>query len=521
MVSSAFCPYKITRIAGSTFLFLYMIIVALGFISFAHSLSRPLYSRNLISSIGYKSAFISFHSEKKKNIGHEVLFETIRNSSRDSGIRLYSSEVSKNNIDKNQSQSQSHTNKNPKSYKNHKREDNLLTNMNASETNGNNRHAAVCAKLVPCNEESLRSCAERLAKDESLVSFPTETVYGLGCNALAPKAIRKVFEAKRRPLTDPLIVHVLDMSSALKLWDIVDESTKMVLMVLSKHFFPGPLTIVAKSNKDVVPDIITAGTGYVAVRSPSHPIARQLIEYSGVPIAAPSANRFGHVSPTKSIHVMEDLALEDVWVVDETSNNNETPCCNVGVESTVAKVDETNKLVSVLRQGAVSAKDIQICLNEAGLGEIYQVDVKVKSTSEQVANIAPGQTVRHYSPDVISYMISEKTQQKLKTTDQLSTKIVSDVELNILKNAVILDFGGKLSYLNGISLAYRDLSIIGNSNEGASKVFDYLRWAEQVEGAGRVYFPEIAVNNKTDALTLALKDRLTRAASGIVLDEFK
>jgi len=392
-----------------------------------------------------------------------------------------------------------------------------IKNEFAANGNVHNNH---CAKLVPSSDDSLRLCSNRLAEG-SLVSFPTETVYGLGCNAISSTAVHKVFEAKRRPLTDPLIIHVLNSESALKLWNIPDSSStvKEVLTSLSKNFFPGPLTIVAKCNKDIVPDVITAGTGYVAVRSPSHPIARKLIEWSGVPIAAPSANRFGHVSPTKSIHVMQDLALEDVWVVNEKNENKSDEkddylCCNVGVESTVAKVDETLNLVSILRQGAVSARDIQICLEKAGLDEKFKVDVRVKTTSEQVANIAPGQTVRHYSPDVVSFMISEKLWLNGET------KINSE-ELKIVEKSVILDFGRKLNFLKDRSLAYRDLSSIGDSKEGAANVFDYLRWAELVDGAERVFFPELVVDEKTDALTLAVKDRLTRAASGIVIENFQ
>ena len=138
----------------------------------------------------------------------------------------------------------------------------------------------------------------------------------------------------------------------------------------------------------------------------------------------------------------------------------------------------------------------------------------MKTTSEQVANIAPGQTVRHYSPDVVSFMLSEKLWLNKEA------KIESE-KLDIVGKSVILDFGGKLSFLEDKSLAYRDLSAVGDSKEGAAKVFDFLRWAELVEGAERVYFPELVVNEKTDALTLAIKDRLTRAASGVVIESFQ
>ncbi|EJK47551.1 hypothetical protein THAOC_33720, partial [Thalassiosira oceanica] len=193
------------------------------------------------------------------------------------------------------------------------------------------------ARHVPATRQSLEQCGERL-RDGKLVSFPTETVYGLGCHALDPVAVQKVFNAKERPLSDPLIVHVTDELDALNLWcassDHINSSVNQpagresrnsiesqALRVLVKTFFPGPLTIVARARQDV-PQIIMANTGYVACRSPSHPVARALIATAGVPIAAPSANKFGHVSPTLASHVLDDLGLEDVWVVDPSLGND-------------------------------------------------------------------------------------------------------------------------------------------------------------------------------------------------------
>ena len=163
------------------------------------------------------------------------------------------------------------------------------------------------AKLVPATLASLTQCGERLRSGE-LVSFPTETVYGLGCHALDPSAVQKVFDAKERPLSDPLIVHVTDSKNALELWAASSsmgcndqqqqhdqqQIEKQALSVLTSQFFPGPLTIVAKAHP-TIPQILMANTGYVACRSPSHPIARNLISCAKVPIAAPSANKFGHV----------------------------------------------------------------------------------------------------------------------------------------------------------------------------------------------------------------------------------
>ena len=140
------------------------------------------------------------------------------------------------------------------------------------------------------------------------------------------------------------------MSDALKLWNITSPAQNDLLVGLCNSFFPGPLTIMSKANLTIVPDAVTANAGCVAVRSPNHPIARQLLLHgNGMHIAAPSDNRFGHFSPTKAIHVCNDLKYEDVWIIDENYNPD-----RIGVESTVAKVDFDNNSVSALRHGAIS-----------------------------------------------------------------------------------------------------------------------------------------------------------------------
>ena len=415
---------------------------------------------------------------------------------------------------------------------------------------------SVQARRVAATPHSLTECGDRLRAGD-LVSFPTETVYGLGCHALDPEAVSKVFRAKERPLSDPLIVHVTSTVDAVKLWDASSATTApndasvegRALHALCDAFWPGPLTIVAKAAPSV-PGIVMAGTGYVACRSPSHPVARALIDAAQVPIAAPSANKFGHVSPTRADHVLDDLGAEDVWVVDpsmdsasSSSSSSEggggdqgsndqtssTAVCNVGVESTVAKVEmsseESGKVV-VLRHGAVSTTDIRRALDKVGLSEHFEVIAVVRSTGDHVAHVAPGQTIRHYSPDVVSYMIAHSRYGQGMELGQEETAFLSQ--------AVVIDFAGRLAALKDYSLAYRDLSSEGDSAEAAAKVFDALRWAEDVQGAERVYFPELVVSQSSgaasddkvaagsvgeeDALTLAVKDRLTRAASGVVID---
>lgn len=371
----------------------------------------------------------------------------------------------------------------------------------ASSSNNNDTLLVTTTPTSPKAKfvKDLIAAGERLRSGD-LVAFPTETVYGLGCHALDEAAISKVFSAKERPLSDPLIVHVLNVTEALELWEQEDESSSLLLSTLAQHFWPGPLTLVAKARQDVVPSCITANTGFVACRSPSHAIARALIQAAGVPIAAPSANKFGHVSPTTAQHVYDDLFAEDVWIVEEEEEEKEGSSSqsrrtNVGVESTVAKL-ESGRLI-VLRQGAVSVEDLQ-----AVVGHQVQVISKKRATADHVAHVAPGQLIRHYSPHVPSYMVNDQCYAAMDgATDKLA-------------DTVVIDYGQQLAKWKGSCLAYRDLSPTANSTEAAQCVFETLRWAESVANAQRILFPSIQGNG---ALELAVQDRLTRAASGVVV----
>ncbi len=183
-------------------------------------------------------------------------------------------------------------------------------------------------------------------RDGALVAFPTETVYGLGADALSADAVARIFEAKGRPADNPLIVHVASVDD---LAPLVAEVTPLARALL-EAFAPGPLTLVLRRS-DRVPDVVTAGLPTVAVRVPSHPVARALIRLAGVPVAAPSANRSGRPSPTRAEHVREDLDGCIAWIVDGGP-------CDVGLESTV--VDATGDVPVILRPGAVTAEHLAL-----------------------------------------------------------------------------------------------------------------------------------------------------------------
>jgi len=217
--------------------------------------------------------------------------------------------------------------------------------------------------------------AAALLRSGGLVAFPTETVYGLGANALDPVAVARIYAAKGRPATSPLIVHVADLAMA----QAVAAEWPEAAQRLAERFWPGPLTLVL-AKRDVVPDGVTAGLGTVGVRMPAHPVALELIRLAGVPVAAPSANPFMGLSPTTAEHVRAGLGEAVDLVVDGGS-------CPVGIESTVLSL--VGGRAVLLRPGMVSRSMIE--------GVIGPVELAGEA-AEGAAHAAPGMHARHYAP---------------------------------------------------------------------------------------------------------------------------
>ena len=223
--------------------------------------------------------------------------------------------------------------------------------------------------------------AAKVIKEGGLVAFPTETVYGLGADAFDPRAVAKIFEVKRRPLEDPLIIHI---SKKEDLFELAINISNTALK-LTKRFWPGPLTVVLKKS-DIVPDIVTAGLDTVAIRMTSNQIALTLIKEAQTPIAAPSANLFSRPSPTTSQHVLDDLEGKVDLVIDGGRTD-------IGLESTV--LDLTQDTPYILRPGGVSAERLQ------------DVIKTLKLFKSQDKIISPGMYPRHYSPKAKVILVDE------------------------------------------------------------------------------------------------------------------
>jgi L-threonylcarbamoyladenylate synthase len=224
----------------------------------------------------------------------------------------------------------------------------------------------------------LKPAAEAL-KEGRIVAFPTETVYGLGANALDQEAVRKIFIAKGRPSDNPLIVHIADRKKVFQLTACVPEKA----VALMDKLWPGPLTLVMKKSP-VIPDVITAGLDTVAIRMPEHPVALELIRQAEIPIAAPSANVSGKPSPTTAQHVLDDLDGKIEMIVDAGSSR-------VGLESTVLDVSADPPVL--LRPGGITPQQIENIIGHIDIDKTILGRVSTTNVPR-----SPGMKYKHYSP---------------------------------------------------------------------------------------------------------------------------
>ncbi len=339
--------------------------------------------------------------------------------------------------------------------------------------------------LLKPTEENL-ALAARALKDGQLVGMPTETVYGLGADALNEAAVRAIFAAKGRPADNPLIVHVPSIEAAEPLCHI-DERSRRVM----EHFCPGPLTLLLP-KKPVVPQVVNAGLPSVAIRIPSHPVASRLLELSGVPVAAPSANTSGKPSPTTAQHVFDDLQGKLHSIIDGGS-------CQVGLESTV--VDMTREVPTVLRPGGITP-EMLLCV----LDEVAVADSVLRPLQKGEKALSPGMLYKHYAPKGTLTLVkgdSEKVQQ-------LICRLYTEAE-KAAHTAQILAFQEHLA-----AYGERNVKCIGSLAEPetiARQLFAVLRQAD-AEGIDILYSEVLP----PEGVGLAVMNRLSRAAGFRTLD---
>jgi L-threonylcarbamoyladenylate synthase len=334
------------------------------------------------------------------------------------------------------------------------------------------------------DSDSLKQAADFIREDKTVI-FPTETVYGLGANALSEVAVAKIFIAKGRPQDNPLIVHVsnLEMMDALLDKPLNDDCKKLI-----KAFWPGALTIILK-HSSIVPSIVSANLDTVGIRMPDHPIALKLIELAGVPIAAPSANLSGKPSPTEAEHVLSDM-MHRVDMIITASNSR------IGIESTV--LDMSTEVPVLLRPGGITVSQIESIIGPIRIDQsIHQSVDKPKS---------PGMKYTHYAPNA-HLTIFKGTQ--LSMIERIQDEIKKS-SLNHQKSAVITCDENIESYKDTLTLS---LGSNKKPDELAHNLFNCLRECDK-QGIEVIYAEAFS----EDELGFALMNRLNKASGFNIIE---
>ncbi|TXD49634.1 L-threonylcarbamoyladenylate synthase [Polaribacter sp. IC073] len=305
--------------------------------------------------------------------------------------------------------------------------------------------------------------AVALLTNEQLVAIPTETVYGLAGNIFSEKAIKSIFSTKKRPFFNPLIVHIPSVDSLEAIATHIPEKAKL----LAAAFWPGPMTLVLKKSKNI-PDIITAGKDTVAVRVPDHPVTLELLRQLPFPLAAPSANPFGSISPTEPAHVERYFKNDIQMVLDGGA-------CSNGIESTIIGFENEEPII--YRLGALALEDI-----EAVVG---RMNIKNK---EEISPDAPGMLARHYAPKTRTFLVDD---------------VASEVKKHLGKKIGVLVFKNSLE---NSSLTEIVLSKNGSIQEAASRLYAAMHTldSKNLDIIIAEKFPEFGLGN-------SINDRLQRA----------
>ena len=333
--------------------------------------------------------------------------------------------------------------------------------------------------IIKIDDNAIRQAAMLISEGE-LVAFPTETVYGLGADAFNKNAIAKIFDVKNRPHFDPLIVHIASTEALEDAADIslIGSKTRKFLDLLIENFWPGPLTIILPKQK-LIPDLVTSGLSTVAIRFPAHPIARTLIELSGTVIAAPSANPFGYLSPTRAEHVLEMLGDKIKMILDGGQTQ-------VGLESTV--LDICREKPFILRPGGITKEAIE---------EIIGHVETAFSPDDGINLSSPGMLKSHYAPKTPLLLFDKIPAAESKM--EKATILFFDGHS---RDRFLAEFPENKAHLIAV------FSETGNLKEAAANLFETLHKLDN-EGVAAIY-AQLAPG---EGLGIAINDRLKRAGS--------
>ena len=336
-------------------------------------------------------------------------------------------------------------------------------------------------QVLPPDSASL-TLASSLLRDGSLVAFPTETVYGLGANALDRSAVLSIFAAKGRPADNPLIVHIYDRSQLASFCELPDHAVPLM-----DAFWPGPLTMLF-NKLPVIPDEVTAGLPTVAVRMPSHPVAAAMLRTCGLPVAAPSANSSGRPSPTTAAHVLEDMDGKIPLILDGGA-------CDVGLESTV--LDLCHGRPTILRPGGVTKEMLESVLHQ----EVALAGSILRPLAPDEKALSPGMRYKHYAPRAVVTLVEGPEQKVLALLPKLYAQ-----ETATGKKTCVLCFTEHMDLLRHCDP--HDIGSLSSPAEIAHRLFDTLRRLDE-EGMEAV-FSEVV---PPEGVGLAVMNRLGRAAA--------
>lgn len=324
------------------------------------------------------------------------------------------------------------------------------------------------------NDSAAIDIAAAAVKNGECIVLPTETVYGIGANALDKNAVKKIFAAKHRPADNPLILHV----SGVQMWESLVQNLNNTARDLMEKFMPGPLTIILKRSS-IVPDIVSAALDTVAVRMPSHKIALEIIKRSGVPIAAPSANISGKPSPTCAGHCIEDMCGKVKVILDSGK-------CGIGVESTVISLVNENPVL--LRPGYITVQQLREFVPD------LIVDKGVENHVEENSAVSsPGMKYKHYSPDAQVVVVHANAQE-------LAQYLVGEKKTGDF--ALVFEGQEEIMPIKAVNYGRYD-----DSASQAKKLFAALRKLDKLN-AKRIF----ALSPKKDGIGLAVYNRLIRSA---------
>lgn len=372
-------------------------------------------------------------------------------------------------------------------------------------------------RVVDClkNHPEAAIEAARILESGGLVALPTETVYGLAAHIHFHEALESIYTLKQRPHSDPLIVHIFDASWIDQIAS-PNSSQLGIANALADAFWPGPLTLVMESSEQVHPLIRANGTT-VAMRSPAHPFFRAVLQKVGAGIAAPSANVFGHISPTCAAHVLAEFPKSDLTVFDGGPSE-------VGIESTVVRIERDGG-VHVLRPGVITAQDLMIALAQRNLPSqgvrLPSRRERLRTTDEDLVQVSPGLAIRHYAPNIPTYVLDLEENGDEATGIRSPNTIKLCLEREVvevdLATVVVIDFGPP-----NVTMLQLQKKLKGYINPAPSgdlalftrELFSALRAAESLDGTAVILIHFSC--NEDDRWANAIRDRIYRSASGKV-----